>query len=71
MNYKITTYPCNRIGILVILLLFSNHSSSQFLLQKGKQSENISIHNKTEYVDVGNVDVSFQQIKNIRHSPPR
>ena len=66
MNYRTTTYPCNRIGILVIFLLFSYHSSSQFLLQKGKQSDNISIHTKAEYVDVGHVDVSFEQIKSIK-----
>lgn len=52
--------------LIVIFLLVSNSASSQFLLQKGKLKETTSIHSKAEYVDVGQVDVTYEQIKNIK-----
>ncbi|QBZ98378.1 hybrid sensor histidine kinase/response regulator [Flavobacterium sangjuense] len=62
-----TNKACNSLLCLIgIFLLLSQNVTSQFLLQEGKQSENISIHTKTEYVDVGKVDVNFEQIKNIK-----
>ena len=47
----------------IIFLLICNTAASQFLLKKEKQAENISIHTKAEYIDVGNVAVSFNQIR--------
>lgn len=52
--------------LIGVFLLLSQSATSQFFLKKGKQSENISIHTKTEYVDVGKVDVNFEQIRNIK-----
>ena len=67
MQTHIKLLACNRYFCLMgIFLLLSTNAFPQFLLQKGKNSEKISIHNKVEYVDVGNVDVSFEQIKNIK-----
>lgn len=62
-----TNKACNSLLCLIgIFLLLSQNASSQFLLQKGKQSEQISIHSQSEYVDVGKVDVTFNQIRNIK-----
>jgi signal transduction histidine kinase/CheY-like chemotaxis protein len=51
---------------LILLSISSQQIQAQFLLKQEKQSENISIHTKAEFVDVGKVDVSFDQIRNIK-----
>lgn len=64
-----TTFLKVRNGYLcltAIFILISTSASAQFLLKQEKQSENISIHSKAEFVDVGNIDVSFEQIRNIK-----
>ncbi|MCF6128736.1 ATP-binding protein [Flavobacterium sp. AS60] len=67
MQTNTTLLACNRYLCLIgIFLLFCTNASSQFLLKKGNQSENITIHSKVEYVDVGQVDVTFDQIRNIK-----
>ncbi|MEO5776485.1 MAG: 7TM diverse intracellular signaling domain-containing protein [Flavobacterium sp.] len=67
MHFNTTLKACNRyLCLFGIFLLFSTNASSQFLLKKGKQSEQITIHSKAEYVDVGRVDVNFEQIRNIK-----
>ncbi len=52
--------------LAALFLLLSTTASAQFLLKQEKQSENISIHSKAEFVDVGKIDVSFEQIRNIK-----
>lgn len=52
--------------LIGILLLGSQTLTAQFLLEKGKLEESISIHSKAEYVDVGQVDVTLDQIRNIK-----
>lgn len=56
----------NLLVLLVILLVSTQSLTAQFLLHKGNPEEAISIHTKAEYVDVGKVDVTFDQIKNIK-----
>ena len=40
--------------------------TAQFLLHNGKLEQSISIHSKSEYVDVGKVDVNLDQIRTIK-----
>ncbi|WP_293894256.1 hybrid sensor histidine kinase/response regulator [Flavobacterium sp.] len=62
-----TSKACNSLLCLIgIFLLLGQNATSQFLLQKGKQSELIAIESQSEYVDVGQVDITFNQIKNIK-----
>lgn len=51
---------------LFILFLLTAQLNAQFLLEEGKIDGAISIHSKAQYVDVGKVDVSFDQIRNIK-----
>jgi signal transduction histidine kinase/ActR/RegA family two-component response regulator len=66
MIKPITPINWSRLLWLFAVLTASQQLSAQFFLQKGKLGESISIHSKAEYVDVGKVDVSFDQIRNIR-----
>ncbi|WP_445454753.1 7TM diverse intracellular signaling domain-containing protein [Flavobacterium sp. 25HG05S-40] len=52
--------------LITFLLAAFEPLNAQFLLQKSNPEEAISIHSKAEYVDVGKVDVSFEQIRTIR-----
>ena len=52
--------------LIFILFLFTQSISGQYLLKKGELKESISIHKKVGYVDVGKIDVSFEQIKSIK-----
>jgi len=51
---------------LFVLLATSQALSAQFLLHDGNLEKSISIHTKCEYVDVGQVDVSLEQIRTIK-----
>ena len=50
--------------LLAIFLVSSQQTNAQFF-SKGNLNETISIHSKCDYVDVGLVDVTFEQIKDI------
>ncbi len=52
--------------LLVSLLLSSQQLTAQFLLHKGNLEEAISIHSKAEYIDVGQVNVSLEQIRTVK-----
>lgn len=52
--------------LCIPIIIISLPLNAQFLFQKGAQSQSISIHSKSEYVDVGQVDVSFEQIRDIK-----
>lgn len=52
--------------LLGIFLVLSQQTSAQYVLQKDKLDEAISINSKAEYVDVGKVDVSLDQIRSIK-----
>ena len=49
-----------------IFLIASQQTNAQFLLQNGKLEQSVSIHSKSEYVDVGKVDVNLDQIRTIK-----
>lgn len=67
MQRNTTKQAYNRLLCLIgMCLLQSSISYSQFLLHQGKQSEGISIYSQAQYVDVGNVDVSLEQIRTIK-----
>lgn len=51
--------------LLTIIVLPSQQITAQFVVHNGNIENAISIHTKAEYVDVGLVDVSFEQIKSI------
>ncbi|MFN3968112.1 7TM diverse intracellular signaling domain-containing protein [Flavobacterium sp.] len=46
----------------IFLLLFQN-ASAQFLLSKGNTTEKVSIHDKSEYVDVGLRNLTLEQVR--------
>lgn len=52
--------------LFAMILLSIGKLNAQFLLQDGKADGAISIHSNAQYVDVGQVDVSFDQIRNIK-----
>ncbi|UPT70596.1 MAG: ATP-binding protein [Flavobacterium sp. JAD_PAG50586_2] len=52
--------------ILFILFMPSTLLNAQFLLQEERTGGAISIHSNAQYVDVGKVDVSFDQIRSIK-----
>ena len=54
--------------ILICFLAFilPQQLSAQLILEKGKLNNAISIHNHAEFVDVGQVEVSFDQIHTIK-----
>ena len=67
MRKPITSINWGHLCCLITFLLVSFEPlSAQFLLQKSNPEEAISIHSKAEYVDVGKVDVTFEQIRTIR-----
>ena len=67
MRKPITLINWGHLCCLITFLLVSFEPlSAQFLLQKSNPEEAISIHSKAEYVDVGKVDVTFEQIRTIR-----
>ncbi|MGL2966025.1 7TM diverse intracellular signaling domain-containing protein [Flavobacterium sp. XGLA_31] len=45
-----------------LFLLLSQNISAQFILQKENLTDKISIHNKAEYVDVGLLNISLEQV---------
>lgn len=47
-------------------MLFSFQLNAQFVLKKSKPNEAFSIHSKVEYVDVGKVQVTLDQIRKIK-----
>lgn len=53
---------------LIFALLFvpNRQLHAQFILKEGKTDGSISIHSVAQYVDVGQVDVSFEQIRSIK-----
>ncbi|MCF6132039.1 hybrid sensor histidine kinase/response regulator [Flavobacterium wongokense] len=60
LNWKSLLY------LFSILIISSQHITAQVFLQKAKPGEALSIYSKVEYVDVGKVEVSLDQIRNIK-----
>ena len=56
----------NWLCLFSILLLPFQQLNSQFLLKEGNLKGSISIHPSAEYVDVGKVDVTLDQIRNLK-----
>lgn len=67
MRKTITAINWNNLLCLIVFLFLSTPSlEAQFLLQKSNPEEALSIHSKAEYVDVGQIDVTLDQIRSIR-----
>lgn len=67
MKKTITILSNKTLLCLFGILLFSyQNTSAQFLLKNANTEETISIHSKAEYVDVGKVEVTLDQIRNIK-----
>lgn len=54
------------LSLLFILLATSQNLNAQFVLDKGNLEKSLSIHTKSEYVDVGLIDVSLEQIRTVK-----
>ncbi|WP_264521523.1 7TM diverse intracellular signaling domain-containing protein [Flavobacterium sp. N1994] len=54
------------LSLLFGLFATSQELNAQFLLHESNIEKSISIHTKSEYVDVGQVDVSLEQIRTIK-----
>jgi signal transduction histidine kinase/CheY-like chemotaxis protein len=52
--------------LLGISFFLSQNLSAQLLLQKGNLSDKISIHSKAEYVDVGLINLSLDQVMHLK-----
>src|SRR6218665_1257652 len=66
MKSKITLSRSALLCLAGFVLLSTNQLKAQFLIKKEENSQSISIHSKSEYVDVGNLDVSLEQIRTIK-----
>ncbi len=67
MKKPITLLNWRSLLCLIGVLFISSHNlSAQLLLKKAKDGERISIHNQVDYVDVGKVEVTFNQIRSIK-----
>ena len=65
MNKTTPIYSSIKIFMTVIWLLFFNTNlSAQYVFTPKNISENASIHNKVEYIDVNQLDLTFEQIRN-------
>ena len=65
MNKTTPIYSSIKIFMTVIWLLFFNTNlSAQYVFTPKNLSENASIHNKVEYIDVNQLDLTFEQIRN-------
>ena len=63
MNQKITTPTCNRMLFLIGFILFSIvNVSGQYLLTKTNNAEKTAIHSQSEYVDVGDDNLTLNQV---------
>lgn len=63
MKKTITVQDCNKLLCLIVIFFVSlQNLSAQFLLQKGNLSEKISIHSKSEYIDVGKNNFTLDKV---------
>ena len=63
MNQKITISTCNRMLFLIgFILFFTSNVSAQYLLNEENIFDRISIHSKSEYVDVGQDNLTLEQV---------
>jgi len=65
MNKTFTIQKWNWLFCLIAIFLFSlQNASAQYLLTKANQAEKISIHSQSEYVDVGDDNLTLEQVIN-------
>lgn len=73
MKQKKTTFINARMLFFIgFFLLFVLNVSAQYILKEGNLSEKISIHSKSEYVDVGRNNLSLEQVlhyKDLHYKP--
>ncbi len=60
-KYTIKTLNCSSLLVLLFLLL-TESLLAQFIISKKKNNESFSIHNQTEYLDVGQSNLTLNQI---------
>lgn len=69
MKKTITILDCNRLLCLVTIFLVAIQSvSAQFILNDDTLSKKISIHSKSEYVDVGEQTLTLDQAMHLKSS---
>lgn len=56
----------NWLCLFTLSLLYSQKLNAQFILKQSNSDGAISIHSKAEFVEVGHVDVTFDQIRSIK-----
>lgn len=73
MNQKsATSYTAKTFLFIGVFLLLAWNVSAQYILKEGNASKKISIHSKSEYVDVGQNNLRFEQVlhsKNLHYKP--